>query len=256
MPAGGTLLIETFNTALRDEAEAARHGVASGDYVSLLVTDNGRGMPPDVLERAFDPFFTTKEVGEGSGLGLSMVYGFARQSGGFATIESQPGEGTRVKLCLPRASEAGETLAALAPAPEPRAQCETVLVVEDDSDVRDLAVTVLAGLGYEVMEAADGRAALELLERAGRIDLVLSDVVLPGGVSGPELVARARDRQPEVKALYMSGYATDALSEEGALDDGVHLLRKPFHRAELAKGVRAALAGHRVPPRPYGAGMG
>jgi signal transduction histidine kinase/ActR/RegA family two-component response regulator len=241
MPEGGKLVIETVNAPLYDPIAAERYGVPIGDYVSLLVTDNGVGMSPEVLSRATEPFFTTKEVGAGSGLGLSMAEGFARQSGGFMTIESTPAEGTMVKLALPRALEEPVRPAPESPMPEPRAQDETVLVVEDDSDVRGLAVSILMRLGYQVVEAPDGKSAIEVLQRPERIHLILSDVVLPGGMSGPELVAKGKGWQPGVKALFMSGYATDALTEAGRLDARIGLLNKPFRRAELAARVRVTL---------------
>ena len=198
MPEGGKLVIETVNMPLRNSAVAKRHGVSTGEYVALLVTDNGHGMTPEVLARAADPFFTTKGVGQGSGLGLSMVEGFARQSGGFLTIESSPGAGAMVKVVLPRAKEDSERPASDRKAREPRARGERILVVEDDSGVRDLAVSILKRLGYRVMEAQDGRAALEILQQPEAIDLILTDVVLPGGLSGPELVIKGKGWQSRI----------------------------------------------------------
>jgi PAS domain S-box-containing protein len=241
MPAGGKLVIETANMPLRDMTLAERHGVSTGDYVSLLVTDSGHGMPPDVLARAADPFFTTKGVGQGSGLGLSMVEGFARQSGGFLTIESSPDAGTMVKVVLPRAEEGPEPATSGRKAQEPKARGETILVVEDDPDLRGLAVSILNHLGYRVVEAEDGRAALEILRKQEPIDLILTDVVLPGGLSGPELVTKCRGWQPGVRVLFMSGYATDLLGDRDRPDAAGELLNKPFHRAELAERVRSAL---------------
>ncbi len=241
MPAGGKLVIETVNLPLRDESVAETHGVSVGDYVSLLVTDNGQGMAPDVLARAADPFFTTKEVGQGSGLGLSMVEGFARQSGGFMAIESAPDEGTMVKLVLPRSEEAFEKPASEKTAREPKARGETILVVEDDPDVRSLAVSILKRLDYRVVEAEDGRTALKILQKPDPIDLILTDVVLPGGMSGPEIVTKGTDWQPGVRAVFMSGYATDILGDPDRPEAAGELLNKPFRRAELAERVRRAL---------------
>src|SRR5262249_52787889 len=180
--------------------------LAAGDYVSLIVTDTGVGMPPNVLEHAFEPFFTTKDVGQGSGLGLSMVYGFAKQSGGHVTIASEVGRGTSVSLYLPRAaSKAVAETAAPPRAQEPRARGESILVLEDDPDVRALAVSVLKQLGYRVAAAPDGAAALATINNVQTIDLLLSDVVLAGQMSGPEVVAEARRHVPTLRVLYMSG---------------------------------------------------
>ena len=241
MPGGGKLVIETVNMPLNDSAVAKRHGVSTGEYVSLLVTDNGHGMIPEVLARAADPFFTTKGVGQGSGLGLSMVEGFARQSGGFLTIESSPGAGAMVKVVLPRAKEDSERPFSNRKAREPGARGETILVVEDDPGVRDLAVSILKRLDYRVIEAQDGRAALELLQKPEPIDLILTDVVLPGGLSGPDLVTKGKGWQPGVRALFMSGYATDVLDDQDRSSAAGELLNKPFRRAELAERVRSAL---------------
>ncbi len=241
MPGGGKLVIETANMPLRDSAVATRHGVSTGEYVSLLVTDNGHGMTPEVRARAADPFFTTKGVGQGSGLGLSMVEGFARQSGGFMTIESSAGAGTMVKVLLPRAKEDSEMPASDRKAREPEARGATILVVEDDPGVRDLAVSILKRLDYRVIDAQDGRAALEILRGPEPINLILTDVVLPGGLSGPDLVTKGKVWQPGVRALFMSGYATDVLDDRDRLNAAGELLNKPFRRAELAERVRSAL---------------
>jgi PAS domain S-box-containing protein len=241
MPGGGKLLIETANMPLKDSAVAMRHGVSIGEYVSLQVTDDGHGMTAEVLTRAADPFFTTKGVGQGSGLGLCMVEGFARQSGGFMTIESAPGEGTMVKVVLPRAPEVSESSAPDKEAKQSKARGETILVVEDDPDVRALAVSILRRLDYRVFEAQDGQAALEILQKPQPIDLILSDVVLPGGLSGPELVTRGKGWQPGIKALFMSGYATDVLGDRDQQNAAGDLLKKPFRRAELTERVRSAL---------------
>jgi PAS domain S-box-containing protein len=240
MPGGGELRIKAANAVL-DDAGAAALGAGPGDYVVLSVGDSGTGISPEVRHRVFEPFFTTKEVGQGSGLGLSMVYGFARQSCGAAAVESEPGVGTIVRLYLPRAVGP-----AAAPAPSaaeaPRGHGETVLVVEDDPDVRRLAVSLLESLGYGVLHAADETSALKALSETPGIDLLLSDVVLARGSNGPGLAQAAKERRPDLKVLFMSGYPGKAL-DHYRLDDGARVLRKPFRRSDLAKTVREALDG-------------
>ncbi|MDH3595339.1 MAG: PAS domain S-box protein [Rhodospirillales bacterium] len=241
MPEGGRLVIETANVTL-DESDLAGHlEVAPGDYVSLSVLDTGTGMPPEVLERAFEPFFTTKDVGEGSGLGLSMVYGFAKQSGGDVVISSEPGKGTRVALFLPRAGEGARPSIPKDRPRAPRGQGEAVLVIEDDPDVRTLAKAMLEGLGYRVLTAADAPAGLKRLEQQSEVDLLLCDIVLPGGMSGPDLAKRARVMKPGLPVLFMSGYAQTSLRQKTPLPEGCDLLDKPFRRHDLAQRVRAAL---------------
>ena len=207
----------------------------------LAVTDSGTGMTPEVLERAFEPFFTTKEVGEGSGLGLSMVYGFAKQSNGQLAIYSEPGQGTTVKLYLPRTDAATEQTGPEKTEAAHRARGETVLVVEDDSDVRHLTVSLLEVLGYRVLEAADGTAALAILERSPQPDLLLSDVILAGALSGPEMARDATQLYPTLKVLFMSGYAESAVHHNGLTGGHSELLNKPFHRQDLAQKVRSVL---------------
>jgi len=239
MPKGGKLTIASANIRLDAAGAAALGDLAPGDYVRLSVSDSGTGMAPEVIEHAFEPFFTTKEVGKGSGLGLSMIYGFVKQSGGHVTIASEVGQGTTVHLYLPKSE------AAKAPAPmeEPPARGETVLVIEDDEDVRHLVVNVLSRLGYQVLEAGDGATADAVLARAPEIDLLLSDVVLPGGRSGPEIVAQAQRQRPALKSLFMSGYAPEGMSHQGQLPEGAALLQKPFTKHDLAQKVRAVLDG-------------
>jgi PAS domain S-box-containing protein len=240
MLGGGRLTIESANVTL-DEDYAARQQVRPGDYVTLAVSDTGDGIAPDVLPHVFDPFFTTKDVGKGSGLGLSMVYGFAQQSGGHVTIYSEPGHGTTVKIYLPRTEEGAAASAFNAAAAAPEARGETVLVVEDDKDVRDLAAAYLRSLGYVVIEAADAEAALVALAEASRVELLLSDVMLPGGMSGPDLAAEVKRRRPETKVLFMSGYPDNAMASHNLLDDAADLLNKPFQRRDLAAKLRAVL---------------
>ena len=246
MPEGGLLIIGAENTALDASYAQDNPEVTPGDYVLLSVTDNGTGMTPDVVKRVFEPFFTTKPVGRGTGLGLSMVFGFVKQSGGHIKVYSEPGHGTAIKMYLPRAdAEAPEATAfpeALdAPA---RGRGETVLVVEDDSGVRKFILTLLAELGYDVHEAEDGPLALEWLSTGRVPDLLLSDVVLPKGMNGPALAKAARALAPELKVLFMSGYTYDALSREGAVDADVHIIMKPFRKVDLAAKIRAVLDGN------------
>lgn len=199
-------------------------------------------MDKDTLARAFEPFFTTKEVGKGSGLGLSMVYGFVAQSRGYVRIHSAPGQGTSVRIYLPRAAE-GIALAR----PEirdgslPRGS-EKILLVDDDAMVRNMVVTQLRNLGYRVVSAVNGSQALDLLKREGAFDLLFTDVVMPGGLNGRQLAEEARKLSPGLRVIFSSGYADTAVAHHGGLDQGDHLLNKPYHRSDLAKKVREALA--------------
>jgi PAS domain S-box-containing protein len=241
MGESGKLTIETANARLDDHYAAAHSEVTPGQYVVATVTDTGTGMPPEVRERAFEPFFTTKEVGKGTGLGLSMVYGFVKQSGGHVKIYSEEGQGTAVKIYLPRV-----LLAAAAPTATTMLEriptgSETILVVEDDGPVREYVTIQLGELGYVVHEAEDGPAALRMLEDVERVDLLLTDVVMPGGMNGRQLAERAQALQPGLKVLYTSGYTEDAIIHHGRLDPGVQLLTKPFRKVELARKVRAVL---------------
>jgi nitrogen-specific signal transduction histidine kinase/ActR/RegA family two-component response regulator len=242
MPAGGTLTIETAAVDFDECAAELAGDVAAGPYVMLAVSDNGVGMAPEVAARAFEPFFTTKETGKGSGLGLAMVYGFAKQSGGHARIYSEPGLGTTVKLFLPRFQGAAEPVASAgARAVTQPTGSESILVVEDEDDVRKLVCRILAGLGYRIVQARDGAAALEVLEREQAIDLLWTDVVLPGGMSGPEIARRARLLRPSLKVLFASGYTGSAIQELGPPIADVPLISKPFTIEDLAQAVRTAL---------------
>jgi PAS domain S-box-containing protein len=242
MPEGGRLAIET-SAAHVDAAEAATQGLEAGTYAAICVSDSGTGMDADTASRAIEPFFTTKDVGKGTGLGLSMVYGFVKQSGGHLRIESAPGEGTRVHIYLPRfTAEAPEEEQAEAAAAPRGGGDEIVLVCEDDHDVRAYTVELLGELGYKVLEAPDGAATLRIVEdQAQRIDLLFTDVVLPGGMSGAELASEARRLRPGLRILYTTGYARDAIVHEGRLDPGIELVAKPFAFAELAARVRDVL---------------
>lgn len=247
MPNGGSLTIETANSYL-DEAYTRRFGdVDPGQYVLLSVTDTGTGIPPDILENVFDPFFTTKGTGVGSGLGLAMVHGFVKQSHGHVRIYSELGQGTTVKIYLPRSTEvddvpanpAGSDSSAL---PLPRAERnETLLVVEDNSGVREYAVSVLEDLGYRVVAAADVDGALEAVESVPHIDLLFTDVVLPGSRSGRDLAELLKQRFPDLPVLFTTGYTRNAIVHNGRLDAKVHLLNKPYTQQELARKLRELL---------------
>jgi PAS domain S-box-containing protein len=243
MDGGGKLIVATGNAQVAEEGGSG--GAVPGDYVTICVADSGCGMDRETVERAFEPFFTTKEVGKGTGLGLSMVYGFVKQSGGDLAIESEPGRGTSVTLYLPRREGEGAPAEVEAdePAPE-RARDETILVCEDDEDVRSYTVEVLRELGYRVIEAQDGPTARRLLERKEeRIDLLFTDVVLPGGMTGAELAREAAALRPRLKVLFTTGYARDAIVHKGRLDEGVELITKPFAYGDLAARVRDMLDG-------------
>ena len=248
MAEGGHLMIETGNVSI-DEEMAARYGdVTPGDYVSLSVSDDGAGMTPEVLARATEPFFTTKPAGKGTGLGLSMVYGFAKQSGGHMNIYSEVGQGTTVRLYFPWASAA--TVEA-APASIGRDTVpgghETILVVEDEAAVREAAVATLTGLGYKVQEAASGRNALAMAADGLAIDLLFTDVVMPGGVSGHTLAQELRKSRPGLRVLYCSGYTENAILQQNRLNGDTRLLQKPYRRHDLARKVRAILDGAKRP---------
>ena len=239
MPDGGRLIIETGNRRL-DERAAREREVLPGQYVSLCVSDNGTGMTPEVAARAFEPFFTTKPIGMGTGLGLSMIYGFARQSGGQVRISSEVGHGTTVCLYLPRhlgETQEAESASSVPKAPRAR-QGETVLVVDDEPTVRMLVAEVLEDLGYTAIEAADGAAGLKVLQSEVRIDLLVTDVGLPGGMNGRQVADAARTARPELKVLFITGYAENAVLSDGHLEPGMHVMTKPFAMKALASRIR------------------
>ncbi len=247
MSAGGRLTIEVANKVLDADYARQHVEVTSGDYVMLAVSDTGTGMPAEVLAGAFEPFFTTKDDGRGTGLGLAMVHGFVKQSGGHIKIYSEVGEGTTVRLYLPRAVGAVvPVLRSGAPADLPRGSA-TILVVEDEPAVRDACVAILRDLGYRVLEAGDGPEALRVFgENDGKVDLLLTDVVLTGRMKGNEVASRLREIRPELRVLFMSGYTENAIVHHGRLDDGVQLIGKPFHREQIARKVAEILAAGTV----------
>ena len=242
MPDGGTLTIRAANVDVGATHAAARD-VVPGQYVCVSVIDTGTGMSPIVQARAFDPFFTTKPLGQGTGLGLSMVYGFARQSEGHVRIHSEVGRGTTVELYLPRYRGAVEDAAALAAtdiAPAAR-DGETILVVEDEASVRELVVQVLDDLGYRALEAADGPAGLQILRSSARIDLLVTDVGLPG-LNGRQVADAARTYRPDLKVLFITGYAESAAMAHGFLAPGMELVTKPFAVDALAARIREMIS--------------
>jgi PAS domain S-box-containing protein len=253
MSGSGKLTIETTNAFLDESYVAAHDEVAVGQYVMIAVSDTGTGMNKEVIAKAFDPFFTTKEPGHGTGLGLSQVFGFVKQSGGHVKIYSEPGEGTTVKVYLPRLAAAPGHLdaeVALVPA---GAAGETILVVEDDEDVRAFTADVLGEFGYRVAVASDGVSALATLEKLPSIDLLFTDVGLPNGMNGRQLAEEAQQRRPGLKVLFTTGYARNAIVHQGRLDPGVELIVKPFTHSSLADKVRRVLdAKSGLPPGELG----
>ncbi|MBJ3783163.1 PAS domain S-box protein [Devosia sediminis] len=242
MPQGGRLIIETGNVSVDAAMSEDLDGLAPGDYVRLSVADTGEGMPADVRERAFEPFFTTKEKGRGTGLGLSMIYGFAKQSGGHATIYSEIGRGTSVNIYLPRHGTASAVEAEPEEAAVPPAG-KTVLVVEDDPRVRKLTVTRLETLGYATLVAADAHEALAILGRGAEVDLVFTDLVMPGGISGYELARRVAEQWPGLNVLLTSGYADELVRRDEDAIAHLKVLSKPYRMADLAQAIAEALEG-------------
>jgi len=243
MTSGGRLTISTANASLDNLDHNVHPDVRAGDYVLIAVTDNGEGMSKPVLDRVFEPFFTTKDVGKGSGLGLSMVYGFTKQSNGHVSIYSEPGLGTTVRVYLP-ALPAKLKQQALPPRVEVEtpAGAETVFIVEDDPFVRSYAVMSLQSLGYRVTAAVDGNDALQKLGTEMHVDLLFTDIVMPGGINGWELADLARKARPQLRILLTSGYALETLTAQGHLRDGSAILAKPYRKAELARRLREALS--------------
>ena len=239
-PNGGRLTIETANRWL-DDRTARERELPPGQYVSLCVTDSGCGMAPEVIERAFEPFFTTKPLGQGTGLGLSMVHGFVRQSGGQVRIYSEPGKGTTVCLYLPRFNGEADDRQTYLPDRAGLGDGETVLVVEDESSVRLILAEELTDSGYRVIEAADGPSALLILQSAARIDLMITDVGLPGGLNGRQVADAARVSRPSLKILFITGFAENAAISNGHLESGMEVMTKPFNASALIGKVRELL---------------
>ena len=242
MPEGGRMTISAANMVV-DESRARHTGedMKPGDYVTLSVTDIGCGMPAEVVGRAFEPFFTTKDVGEGTGLGLSMVYGFAKQSGGHAELESTLNEGTTVRMYLPRAeAKAADEVPdeAVVELTRDLRLRRTVLVVEDHEDVREAVVSVVEDLGYEAVAAADGNEALRPLAGRSKIDPLFTDVVMPGGMTGRQLAEKAKERHPDLKVLFTSGHDLEDVDVH-VLDPDTVLLRKPYQRTELRSRIQS-----------------
>ncbi|MEN3974708.1 PAS domain S-box protein [Emcibacter sp. SYSU 3D8] len=243
MPHGGRLLLETANLSLDQDLVKTPTVIPAGDYLKLTVRDTGMGMTPEVLAKAFEPFFTTKDVGVGSGLGLAMIYGFVQQSSGHVYIDSAPGAGTTIHLYLPRSTQSLPSRDTRKPkSANAPGNNEIVLIVEDDSDLRDLAVLLLGRMGYRTHEAADGEMALALLEKLPHIDLLFTDLVLPHGMSGAEIAKAARKRFPGLKVLFTSGYGEGATFENVLPDTKVELISKPYRREALAKRLQEVLA--------------
>lgn len=243
MPAGGNLTIETANIQLDADYASSQVDLSPGDYVMIAVADSGEGMSLETQQRAFDPFFSTKAQGKGSGLGLAMVHGFVKQSGGHVAIYSEVGHGTTIKIYLPRSHGETSRLPVHDDADQNLSgQSERILVVEDDEDVRALTVTQLTDLGYEVLEAEDGPSAIALAGTLDHLDLLLTDVVLSGGISGADVAKTLAEMMPGLGLVHMSGYTANAISHQGRVDQGIRLLNKPFRRSQLAKVLREALS--------------
>jgi CheY-like chemotaxis protein len=262
MEGTGKLTIEVGNASLDDAYARNNADVAPGQYVALAVTDTGSGMTPEVMAQVFEPFFSTKPEGKGTGLGLSMVYGFVKQSGGHVKIYSEIGHGTTIKLYLPRIRQSEDFVAAVEDGPT-GGGAETILVVEDDDEVRVTVVEMLGDLGYRVLKANEAASALCVIESGIPIDLLFTDVVMPGTLKSPELARKASERLPDIAILFTSGYTENAIVHGGRLDAGVELLPKPYSRETLARKIRHVLdnrAKHRPaatqrtvrPQRPLG----
>jgi PAS domain S-box-containing protein len=241
MPSGGKLVIETNNVYLDEGYADMNNDVTVGNYVMVAVSDTGCGIAAANLERVFDPFFTTKEVGKGTGLGLSMVFGFVKQSNGHIKIYSEEGHGTTVKIYLPRAAGLADTVVESHASSGPEVGNEAVLVVEDDNLVRQYVVTQIESLGYKTLEAGNATEALKIIDDTDAIDLLFTDVIMPGSMNGRQLVDEALKRRPALKTLFTSGYTENAIVHHGRLDTGVLLLAKPYRKSELARMLRMAL---------------
>jgi CheY-like chemotaxis protein len=248
MPNGGKLTIEISNAYLDEEYCRQHDGITHGQYVLIAITDNGVGMSAETVEKAFEPFFTTKETGKGTGLGLSQVYGFMKQSGGHVKIYSERGDGTTIKLYLPRHDGDDATIPQSDEGGSDRGNGETILIVEDDDGVRQYASEILRDLNYQILEARDSATALRLLDADKPFDLLLTDVVLPGK-NGRELATEIERRRPGIKVIFMTGYSRNAIVHHGRLDRGTELITKPLIEGVLARKIRQVLDGPAPPPK-------
>ncbi len=242
MPDGGKLTLETKNVVLDESYPSMTSEIKPGNYVMVAVSDTGQGIPGSLLDKVFEPFFTTKDVGKGSGLGLSMVYGFVKQSNGHINIYSEEGHGTTVKLYLPAAVGVPEAQAAEAGASGAEYGEESILIVEDDALVREYVMTQIGRFGYHTMAAGNAAEALVVIDGPEHVDLLFTDVIMPGGMNGRQLATEAQKRRPNLKVLYTSGYTENAIVHHGRLDAGVLLLPKPYLSSDLARMIRTALA--------------
>jgi len=241
MPNGGTLRIETTNITIKEALPTPHGHVTPGDYVLVSICDSGQGMTTDVLDKVFEPFYTTKDVGKGSGLGLSMVYGFARQSKGHILIDSEIGIGTTIRLFVPRSNSQPETVVDPSPLPRLSGGTEHILVVEDEDSVRDIISIILSDHGYKVTEAANGQQAIEILKAPQIFKLLFTDVVLPGGMNGFEIAEQAKHIQPEIKILFTTGYAETDIIENSRLEIGNNLIKKPYRQTDVLDKIREVL---------------
>jgi CheY-like chemotaxis protein len=241
MPDGGKLTFETADVELDDGYTAMNPDTRAGPYVMIAVSDNGSGIAGAIIDKVFEPFFTTKAPGKGTGLGLSMVYGFVKQSEGHIKIYSEEGHGTTIKIYLPRATDQAEPLAPTAPMAPIDGGYETILIVEDDALVRTYVLAQIKSLGYRTLSATNAAEALALIDGDTPIDLLFTDVVMPGGMNGRQLADEARKRRPDLKVLFTSGYTENAIVHHGRLDPGVLLLAKPYRKQQLAQMIRIAL---------------
>jgi len=244
MPNGGRLTIETANRRLDEEYSAENAEVTPGDYVMLAVSDTGEGMTPGIVNRVFEPFFTTKEQGKGTGLGLSMVYGFVKQSHGHVKIYSEAGHGTTIRLYLPRAQDGAVPASGeIFTESETAAVAAKILVVDDNPDVRGVVVKQLSGFGYSVMVSQDGPSALDIIRNDETIDLLFTDIVMPGGMTGIELAREAQKLRPLLKILLTSGFAEATLLTHSQPGETINILSKPYRRQELARKIQEILSG-------------